>query len=64
MHGAGRLRQDRLVGRAATTTDGAAAAVEQAQFNTVLVGQCGNVFLCLVEVPGRGKNAAILQESE
>ncbi len=35
MHGAGRLRQNRFMGRAAAAADGAAAAVEQAAADAV-----------------------------
>ena len=64
VHRARRLRQDRLVARAAAAPDGAAAAVEQAQRDAVLVAQLGEQRdqrdLGAVQLPVAGEAAAVL----
>jgi hypothetical protein len=60
VHRAGRLRQDRLVGRTAAAADGAAAAVEQPAAHAALAGDAQDLLLRLVQVPARGEDAAVL----
>ncbi|MCY1229342.1 hypothetical protein D9M72_417060 [compost metagenome] len=60
VHGARRLRQDGIVGRAATAADGAAAAVEQAQLDLALLEQLHQCQLGLVQLPGGSQEAAVL----
>ncbi len=60
-HGAGGLRQDRVVARAAAAADGAAAAVEQPQADARLLrGLDDQVQLGAVQRPVRGQVAAVL----
>lgn len=64
VHGARGLGQDGLVARAAATSHGAAAAVEEAQRQRAdlaqLVEQLDQRDLGAVELPGRGEHAAVL----
>jgi hypothetical protein len=60
VHGARRLRQDRLVARAAAAADGAAAAVEQAQAHAGALEDLDQFQLGLVQLPVRGQEAAVL----
>ncbi len=58
--GAGRLGQDGVVGRTAAAADRAAAAMEQAQADAVLLEDAGQFDLGLVELPAGSQEAAVL----
>jgi hypothetical protein len=64
VHRAGRLREDRLVARAAAAPDRAAAAVEQAQRDAVVFAQraekLDQIDLGAVQLPVAGEAAAVL----
>ena len=59
-NGAGRLREDGLIARAAAAADRAAAAVEQAQANLVLAEHLGQLDFGLVQFPARSQEATVL----
>ena len=60
LHGAGRLRQDGVVARAAAAADRPAAAVEQPQADLAALEDVDQRHLGLVELPARGQEAAVL----
>ena len=60
MHRTGRLGEDRLVGGATATTDGAAATVEQPEPRVAAFGRGDERTLGPVELPLRGRDAAVL----
>ena len=60
LHGAAGLRQDRLVRRAATAADRAAAAMEQPHADAVPAEGLDEFGLCLEQLPARRQVAAVL----
>ena len=60
LHRTLRLGQDRIVGRAAAATDGAAAAVEQTQPDALVARHLRDRGLRVVQRPVRGEVAAVL----
>ena len=60
LHRTRRLGEDRVVARAATTTDRATAAVEQTQADTRLLGRLDEVELTAIERPVGGHVPAVL----
>ncbi|SOT40155.1 hypothetical protein F01_260221 [Burkholderia cenocepacia] len=60
VHGARRLRQDRLVGRAAPAADRAAAAMEQPQRDLALAEQVDEREFRAIQLPVRREEAAVL----
>ena len=61
LHGADRLCEHGAVGRAAATTDGAAAAMEQGQVDVVRFGPLGDALLRGVQGKGGGGRAGVLR---